>query len=64
MIGTSTKVDLKGIDSKVVEKASEKSYFTADKKKQKASEEAFFKQGEKPQVRRQPLYSTNSRGLS
>lgn len=51
VIATSLKVDLNGLDSKTVEKVSEKGYFTAEKKKQKASEEAFFKQGEKPQVR-------------
>ena len=51
VIATSMKVDLKGVDSKTVERVSEKGYFTGEKKKQKASEEAFFKQGEKPQVR-------------
>ena len=50
VIATSLKVELNGLDSKTVEKVSEKGYFTAEKKKQKASEEAFFKQGEKPQV--------------
>lgn len=48
------KVELKGIDSKTVEKASEDGYFTADKKKEKAGEESFFKQGEKPEVSRHP----------
>ena len=51
MIGTSSKVELKGIDGKVVEKVSEEGYFTKDKKKNKSGEEAFFKQGEKPEVR-------------
>jgi large subunit ribosomal protein L6e len=51
VIATSKKVELKGLDEKTVEKAGEKDYFTADKKKEKAGEEAFFKQGEKPEVR-------------
>ena len=52
VIATSMKVELKGIDSKTVEKVSEDGYFTADKKKEKAGEESFFKQGEKPEVSR------------
>ena len=44
------KVDLKGIDEKVVEKVSEEGYFTREKKNDKVGEEAFFKQGEKPEV--------------
>lgn len=50
VIATSMKVELKGIDSKTVEKVGEEGYFTSEKKKEKASEEAFFKQGEKPEV--------------
>lgn len=44
------KVDLKGIDEKVVEKVGEEGYFTREKKNDKVGEEAFFKQGEKPEV--------------
>ena len=43
-------MELKGIDSKTVEKVSEEGYFTRERKKDKAGEEAFFKQGEKPEV--------------
>jgi large subunit ribosomal protein L6e len=43
-------VDLKGIDEKVVTKASADGYFTKDKESKKPGEDAFFKQGEKPQV--------------
>ena len=47
VIGTASKVDLKGIDEKTIEKAGGEGYFTREKKEQKkASEEAFFKQGE------------------
>ncbi|KAL8854623.1 MAG: hypothetical protein Q9221_000658 [Calogaya cf. arnoldii] len=50
VIATSAKVDLKGIDDKVVEKVAEEGYFTREKKNDKVGEEAFFKQGEKPEV--------------
>lgn len=50
MIATSAKVELKGIDEKVVEKVGEEGYFTRDKATQKTGEEAFFSQGEKPEV--------------
>ncbi|KAI4136699.1 MAG: hypothetical protein L6R39_007657 [Caloplaca ligustica] len=50
VIATSVKVDLKGIDEKVVEKVAEEGYFTREKAEQKVGEEAFFKQGEKPEV--------------
>lgn len=50
VIATSTKVDLSGIDSGVVDKVGADGYFVKDKKDKKASEEAFFKQGEKPEV--------------
>ncbi|KAI9669866.1 MAG: hypothetical protein M1831_006901 [Alyxoria varia] len=51
VIATSQKVDLGGVDKKVVDKVSQDGYFTKDKKSQKAekSEEAFFKQGTKPE---------------
>ncbi|KAL9041856.1 MAG: hypothetical protein Q9180_001011 [Flavoplaca navasiana] len=52
VIATSVKVDLKGIDEKVVEKVSEEGYFTREKKNDKAGEEAFFKQGEKPEKKK------------
>lgn len=52
MIATSKKVELKGIDEKVVEKASQPEYFGTSKERteRKKGEEAFFKQGEKPEV--------------
>ena len=59
VIATSTTVDLKGVDEKVLEKVSEDGYFTKDKKSKKTGEEAFFKQGEKPEVSCQPF----SRGI-
>ncbi|ORY09692.1 60S ribosomal protein L6-B [Clohesyomyces aquaticus] len=49
VIATSTKVDLKGVDAKVLDKASEASYFTKDKATKKPGEKAFFEQGEKPE---------------
>ncbi|MCJ1484580.1 hypothetical protein MMC06_004751 [Schaereria dolodes] len=49
VIATSSKVELKGIDEKTVEKVGEEGYFTREKKQDKAGEEAFFKQGEKPE---------------
>ncbi|KAJ9201275.1 hypothetical protein DTO166G4_6038 [Paecilomyces variotii] len=52
VIATSTKVDLKGIDEKVLEKVSEADYFTKEKKAEKKTEEAFFKQGEKPEKKK------------
>ena len=55
VIATSAKVDLAGVDEKVLEKASSSDYFTKDKKEQKKGEEAFFKQGEKPEVSSQAL---------
>lgn len=51
VIATSQKVDLSGVDSKVLDKVSQHGYFTEDKKSGKdKSEDAFFKQGEKPEV--------------
>lgn len=50
VIATSAKVELKGIDEKVVEKVGNEGYFTREKKGEKSGEEAFFKQGEKPEV--------------
>ncbi|OAL04164.1 hypothetical protein IQ06DRAFT_215736 [Phaeosphaeriaceae sp. SRC1lsM3a] len=49
VIATSTTVDLKGIDSKVLDKVSEDGYFTKDKAAHKPGEDSFFKQGEKPE---------------
>lgn len=46
VIGTKSKVDLKGLDEKTIERVSEEGYFTREKKEQrKKGEEAFFKQG-------------------
>lgn len=50
VIATSSKVDLKGIDEKVVEKVGEEGYFTRDKAENKKGEDQFFAQGEKPEV--------------
>ena len=50
VIATSTKVDLKGLDEKTVEKVGGENYFAREKKDKKTGEEAFFKAGEKPQV--------------
>ncbi|KAI9722241.1 MAG: hypothetical protein M1812_001713 [Candelaria pacifica] len=52
VIATSSKVDLKGIDEKTVEKVGGEGYFTREKKQDKKGEEAFFKQGEKPEKKK------------
>ncbi|CAD6571207.1 MAG: hypothetical protein ASARMPREDX12_006510 [Alectoria sarmentosa] len=52
VIATSSKVDLKGIDEKVVEKVGEEGYFTRDKAENKKGEEQFFAQGEEPQKKK------------
>ncbi|RMJ24796.1 60S ribosomal protein L6 [Aspergillus sp. HF37] len=52
VIATSTRVDIKGVDQKAVEKASAPEYFTKEKSNEKKSEEAFFKQGEKPEKKK------------
>ena len=52
MIATSTKVDLKGLDSKAMEKVSGDSYFSREKKSQKQKgEEKFMNQGKEQEVR-------------
>jgi large subunit ribosomal protein L6e len=62
VIATSTKIDLKDVDSKVLEKVSGESYFAREKKsKKEKGEEAFTKQGEKPEVRQAP--SARTKGL-
>ena len=51
VIATNTKIDLRGVEDKTLEKISEPNYFTKEKKSEKEkSEEAFFKQGEQPEV--------------
>jgi large subunit ribosomal protein L6e len=50
VMATSTKVDVKGVDEKVVKKLSDPKYFARAAKDKKKGEEAFFKQGEKPEV--------------
>ncbi|KAI5284849.1 hypothetical protein KEM54_001019 [Ascosphaera aggregata] len=52
VIATSSKVDLKGVDEKILEKASTPEYFVREKKAEKKGEEAFFKQGEKPEKKK------------
>jgi len=49
VMATSTKVDLKGVDEKVLKKLSDPKYFARAAKDKKKGEEAFFKQGEKPE---------------
>ncbi|KAL9634314.1 MAG: hypothetical protein Q9164_004170 [Protoblastenia rupestris] len=49
VIATSAKVELRGIDEKVLEKVGEEGYFTREKAQQKKGEEQFFSQGEKPE---------------
>ncbi|ETN46691.1 uncharacterized protein HMPREF1541_00878 [Cyphellophora europaea CBS 101466] len=54
VIATSTKVDLKAVDSKVLDKVAGDSYFVREKKsKKEKGEEAFMKQGEKAE-KKQP----------
>jgi large subunit ribosomal protein L6e len=50
VIATTTKIEVSGLDKKLLEKVSDKSYFTKDKSEKKKGEDAFFKQGEKPEV--------------
>ena len=46
VIGTISKVDLKGIDKKTIERVSEEGYFTREKREQRMKgEEACFKEG-------------------
>lgn len=53
VIGTSTKVDLSGVESSTLDKVSKPEYFVREKKsKSEKSEEAFFKQGEKPEAKK------------
>ncbi|KEF56815.1 large subunit ribosomal protein L6e [Exophiala aquamarina CBS 119918] len=54
VIATSTKVDLSGLDSKVLDKIAKPEYFAREKKsKKEKGEEAFLKQGEKAE-KKQP----------
>uniref|UniRef100_A0A0D6R4S6 60S ribosomal protein L6 n=1 Tax=Araucaria cunninghamii TaxID=56994 RepID=A0A0D6R4S6_ARACU len=53
VIGTSTKVDLSGVDNSVLERVSGADYFSREKKsKAQKGEEAYFKQGEKPEAKK------------
>ncbi|KAI5207529.1 60S ribosomal protein L6 [Aureobasidium subglaciale] len=52
VIATSTKVDISGIDSSVVEKVGGDAYFAREKKSKAKGEDAFFKQGEKPEAKK------------
>lgn len=56
VIATATKVDIKAVDSKLLEKISEDKYFAREKSEKTKGEEAFFKQGEKPEVCLDTLY--------
>ena len=46
VIATSTRVDIKSLDKKLLDKVSSDEYFARDNVKDKKSEDAFFKQGE------------------
>jgi len=46
VIATSTHVDIKSLDKKLLDKVSSDEYFARDNVKDKKSEDAFFKQGE------------------
>ena len=50
VIATSQKVELKGVDEKVVEKVGEEGYFAREKAASKTGEDQFFSQGEKAEV--------------
>ncbi|MCJ1454743.1 hypothetical protein MMC28_005096 [Mycoblastus sanguinarius] len=52
VITTSAKVDLNGIDEKVVEKVGEEGYFTRERAADKKGEAQFFAQGEKPEKKK------------
>ncbi|EEP81056.1 60S ribosomal protein L6-B [Uncinocarpus reesii 1704] len=52
VIATSLTIDLKGVDSKTLEKASQPDYFTREKSAEKKGEEAFFKNGQKPEKKK------------
>jgi len=49
VIATQTNVDIKSVDSKLLDKISEDKYFAREKSEKGKGEEAFFKQGEKPE---------------
>jgi large subunit ribosomal protein L6e len=51
VLATQTKVDISGVDGKLLEKISDPKYFAREKSDKKKGEDAFFKQGDKPQVR-------------
>jgi large subunit ribosomal protein L6e len=55
VIATSTKVDLKGVDAKALEKVSGDSYFAREKTGKSEKGESFMKQGEKAEVRNNPV---------
>lgn len=61
VIATSKNVDLKGVDPKVIDKASQPEYFGTKKERteRQKGEEAFFKQGEKPEVGQISSYAAN-----
>ena len=50
VIATKTRVPIKGVDEKVLEKVGKEGYFTKDKPKKKVGEDSFFQQGEKSEV--------------
>ena len=64
VIATSSKVDLKGIDEKVMNKVGEEGYFTRDKAENKKGEDQFFAQGEKPEVNKSYLEQNGAQEIS
>ena len=64
VIATSSKVDLKGIDEKVMDKVGEEGYFTRDKAENKKGEDQFFAQGEKPEVSKICVEQNGAQGNS
>ncbi|MCJ1273544.1 hypothetical protein MMC21_001337 [Puttea exsequens] len=52
VIATSQKVELKGVDEKVVEKVGEEGYFAREKAASKTGEDQFFSQGEKAEKKK------------
>jgi len=61
VIATSQKVELKGIDEKVVEKVGEEGYFAREKASKKTGEDQFFGQGEQGEVSLHFLFSLSNR---
>jgi large subunit ribosomal protein L6e len=59
VMATSTKVDVRGVDEKVLKKLADPKYFARAAKDKKKGEEAFFKQGKQPEVRYGSVWSAS-----